>query len=129
MAGGGACGGELGGRPVGADWRFTAKDGAMKEGSDPPALSSWMSSRNDPIESLASLASSRMDLRPVLDGNGVTDLTRPGKMVRFCNCKLFRNRMFVTEDLWVRFGKIIDPQTWFFEQRKVVCPYFDASST
>lgn len=40
------------------------------------------------------------------------------KLVQFTNCKIVRNGQILTEDdLWVRDGKIVDPEKVFFDEK------------
>lgn len=39
------------------------------------------------------------------------------KMNKFVNCKIVRNHEIITEDIWVRDGKIIDPEKIFFDEK------------
>lgn len=39
------------------------------------------------------------------------------EIIQFKNCQLIRNHKIVTLDLWVRNGKIIDPEKVFYDER------------
>lgn len=39
-------------------------------------------------------------------------------LYRFRNCTLMRNHALIKDDLWIRDGKILDPQKIFFDERK-----------
>lgn len=40
------------------------------------------------------------------------------RLVQFTNCKIIRNGQILTEDdLWVRDGKIVDPEKVFFDEK------------
>lgn len=40
------------------------------------------------------------------------------RLVQFTNCKIVRNGQILTEDdLWVRDGKIVDPEKVFFDEK------------
>lgn len=39
------------------------------------------------------------------------------KLVRFSNCTLLRNHQIICDDLWVRDGKILNPEKVFFDER------------
>ncbi|XP_037670260.1 N-acetylglucosamine-6-phosphate deacetylase isoform X3 [Choloepus didactylus] len=39
-------------------------------------------------------------------------------VLRFTNCRLLRGRALLREDLWVREGRILDPEKLFFEERR-----------
>lgn len=36
---------------------------------------------------------------------------------QFINCKLLRNHQIMKEDLWVRNGKVINPEKVFFDEK------------
>jgi N-acetylglucosamine-6-phosphate deacetylase len=38
-------------------------------------------------------------------------------LYRFRNCTLIRNHALITDDLWIRHGKIINPQEIFFDEK------------
>lgn len=38
-------------------------------------------------------------------------------LYRFRNCKLVRNHALINDDLWIRHGKILDPQKIFFDEK------------
>ena len=40
-----------------------------------------------------------------------------GDIIQFRNCKLVRNHELIQEDLWVRDGKIINPEPVFFDEK------------
>ncbi|XP_075234932.1 N-acetylglucosamine-6-phosphate deacetylase [Lycorma delicatula] len=40
------------------------------------------------------------------------------KIIKFSNCCLLRDHTIVKEDLWIRRGKILNPQTLFFSEKK-----------
>lgn len=40
------------------------------------------------------------------------------KLVKFKNCRILRAHKIIKEDLWVRGGKIIDPEKVFFDEKK-----------
>lgn len=42
----------------------------------------------------------------------------PEKLIKFKNCRILRNHKIFREDLWVRSGKIIDPEKVFFDEKK-----------
>lgn len=39
------------------------------------------------------------------------------KIVQFRNCRIVRNHALITEDLWVRDGQIINPESVFFDEK------------
>merc|ERR1712166_462634 len=47
-------------------------------------------------------------------GEGAAGMT-PGQVTKFRNCKLLRGGEIVQDDLWVQHGKIIDPESRFWE--------------
>lgn len=40
------------------------------------------------------------------------------ELLQFVNCRLVRNHQLVQEDLWVRNGKIINPEPVFFDEKQ-----------
>ncbi|XP_058426252.1 N-acetylglucosamine-6-phosphate deacetylase isoform X4 [Diceros bicornis minor] len=40
-------------------------------------------------------------------------------VLQFTNCRILRGRALLWEDLWVRGGRILDPEKLFFEERRV----------
>ena len=42
-------------------------------------------------------------------------LIQDNDIVKFFNCRLVRNHAIIKEDLWIRNGKILDPQKLFFD--------------
>ncbi|KAJ8964045.1 hypothetical protein NQ314_005186 [Rhamnusium bicolor] len=40
-----------------------------------------------------------------------------GKLIQFINCKILRNHKFIKEDIWVRNGRIINPEKVFFDEK------------
>ncbi|KAF3818871.1 hypothetical protein GH733_012288 [Mirounga leonina] len=40
-------------------------------------------------------------------------------VLQFTNCRILRGRALLREDLWVREGRIVDPEKLFFEERRV----------
>lgn len=40
------------------------------------------------------------------------------ELIQFKNCQLIRDHKIVTLDLWVRQGKIIDPEKVFFDEKQ-----------
>lgn len=41
------------------------------------------------------------------------------EIIQFINCRLVRDHKLIVDDLWVRNGKIIDPEKIFFDERTV----------
>lgn len=39
------------------------------------------------------------------------------EIVQFKNCRLIRNHQIIVDDLWIKNGKIIDPEPVFFDQK------------
>lgn len=39
------------------------------------------------------------------------------RLIRFHDCRILRNHKIIKEDLWVRNGKIIDPEKIFFDEK------------
>lgn len=38
-------------------------------------------------------------------------------LIKFTNCKILRNHKIIHEDIWVRNGKIINPEKVFFDEK------------
>lgn len=39
------------------------------------------------------------------------------KLLQFRNCQILRDHAIITEDFWVRNGKIVDPEKVFFDEK------------
>lgn len=39
------------------------------------------------------------------------------KLLQFVNCRILRDHKITAEDLWVRNGKIVNPEKVFFDER------------
>jgi N-acetylglucosamine-6-phosphate deacetylase len=39
------------------------------------------------------------------------------KLLQFKNCQILRDHAIITEDFWVRNGKIVDPEKVFFDEK------------
>lgn len=39
------------------------------------------------------------------------------EIIQFRNCRLIRDHQLIAEDLWVRNGRIINPEPLFFDER------------
>lgn len=46
-----------------------------------------------------------------------TDGDRQQQLLQFTNCRLVRDHKLIQDDLWVRNGKIINPEPVFFDER------------
>lgn len=46
-------------------------------------------------------------------------MTSSKKLIQFINCRILRNHKIITDDIWVRDGKIINPEKVFFEEKKI----------
>jgi len=57
------------------------------------------------------------------------------KIFQFTNCSILRDHNIIAEDLWVRNGKVIDPEKVFFDEKRtadekvdcngvLICPGF-----
>lgn len=40
------------------------------------------------------------------------------EIIQFKNCRIIRNHELIKEDLWVRNGRIINPEVVFFDEKK-----------
>ncbi|XP_060028565.1 N-acetylglucosamine-6-phosphate deacetylase isoform X2 [Erinaceus europaeus] len=45
--------------------------------------------------------------------------TAGARVLRFTNCRILRGGALLREDLWVRGGRVLDPEKLFFEERRV----------
>lgn len=52
-----------------------------------------------------------------------------GTILQFTNCKILRDHVIQKEDLWVRDGKIIDPEKVFFDEKVISAKKFDCLGT
>ena len=43
---------------------------------------------------------------------------REGLVTKYTNCYLIRDHQIVPDDLWLRNGKIVNPEPIFFEEKK-----------
>lgn len=41
----------------------------------------------------------------------------PFNLIKFINCRILRDHKIIKDDLWVRQGKIIDPEKVFFDEK------------
>ncbi|KAJ1525781.1 hypothetical protein ONE63_008986 [Megalurothrips usitatus] len=48
-------------------------------------------------------------------------------ILQFTNCLILRNHSIVKDDLWVRNGKVIDPEKVFFDEKTVATKKFDCA--
>lgn len=59
----------------------------------------------------------------------MTKLANDDDLIQFKNCQLIRDHQIVTLDLWVRRGKIIDPEKVFFDEQKYSSRTIDCGGT
>lgn len=52
------------------------------------------------------------------EANSEQESTNSSQLIKFKNCRILRNHKIITEDLWVRNGKIIDPEKIFFDEKQ-----------
>jgi N-acetylglucosamine-6-phosphate deacetylase len=45
------------------------------------------------------------------------DVKSDKKLLQFKNCQILRDHAVITEDFWVRNGKIVDPEKVFFDEK------------
>lgn len=50
------------------------------------------------------------------------------KIVQLRNCSILRNHQIIKEDLWVRDGKILNPEKVFFDEQKYASKQIDCKS-
>lgn len=39
------------------------------------------------------------------------------ELIQFTNCKILRNHKIITDDIWVRNGRIVNPEKIFFDEK------------
>lgn len=49
-------------------------------------------------------------------------------LTQFKNCHLVRNHKIVSDDLWVRNGKIVDPEKVFFDEKNTADKVIDCQN-
>lgn len=49
-------------------------------------------------------------------------------LIQFKNCHLLRNHQIITDDLWVRNGKIVDPEKVFFDEKRTADTVIDCQN-
>lgn len=49
-------------------------------------------------------------------------------LTQFKNCHLVRNHQIVSDDLWVRNGKIVDPEKVFFDEKNIADRVIDCQN-
>lgn len=49
------------------------------------------------------------------------------EILQFVNCYLLRRHQIVRDDLWIRNGRIIDPEKVFFDEKRVAKERIDCS--
>lgn len=50
-----------------------------------------------------------------------------GKLYQFSNCKILRNAKIYTDDLWIRDGKIMNPEKIFYDEKLVADEKIDCN--
>lgn len=45
-------------------------------------------------------------------------MTMDEQLIQFINCRILRDHILVKDDLWVRNGKIVNPEQVFFDERR-----------
>lgn len=50
------------------------------------------------------------------------------KITQFKNCYILRNHNIILEDLWIREGKIINPESIFFDEKKIAHEIIDCNN-
>ncbi|XP_005191549.1 N-acetylglucosamine-6-phosphate deacetylase [Musca domestica] len=54
--------------------------------------------------------------------------SRENVLVQFTNCRLVRNHQLVKDDLWIRNGRIINPEPVFFDEKNLAHKRFDCNN-
>jgi len=52
-----------------------------------------------------------------VDGKTCESDVKSDKLLQFKNCQILRDNAIITEDFWVRNGKIVDPEKVFFDEK------------
>jgi len=52
-----------------------------------------------------------------VDGKTCESGVKYKNLLQFKNCQILRDHAIVTEDFWVRNGKIVDPEKVFFDEK------------
>lgn len=52
------------------------------------------------------------------DSNNTAGHYQSSSLIQFHNCRILRNHKIIREDLWVRCGKIINPEKVFFDEKR-----------
>ena len=47
------------------------------------------------------------------------DTCHDSRLFQFCNCRLLRDHRIIVDDLWVRNGKIMNPEKLFFDEQVI----------
>ncbi len=50
--------------------------------------------------------------------NQAVDIPPAQQLIKFKNCRILRDHQIIREDLWVRDGKIINPEKIFFDEKQ-----------
>lgn len=50
-----------------------------------------------------------------------------GKILQFRNCRILRDHQIIKEDLWVRNGKVINPEKLFFDEKQMAYVQVDCN--
>jgi N-acetylglucosamine-6-phosphate deacetylase len=59
-----------------------------------------------------------MDVRICnVDGKTRESGVKSDRLLQFRNCQILRDHAIITEDFWVRNGKIVDPEKVFFDEK------------
>ncbi|KAJ9585221.1 hypothetical protein L9F63_002984 [Diploptera punctata] len=57
-----------------------------------------------------------MDININIAINNVKKYSEQSRLLQFRNCRILRDHEIITEDFWVRNGKIVDPEKVFFDE-------------
>lgn len=56
-------------------------------------------------------------------------LDKSNKLIKFTNCRILRNHKIIRDDLWVRNGKIINPEKVFFDEKRAAHITYDCKNS
>lgn len=49
-------------------------------------------------------------------------------LIQFTNCRLVRNHQLVKDDLWIRNGRIVNPEPVFFDEKALAHTKYDCNN-
>lgn len=55
-------------------------------------------------------------------------MSKPETLIQFTNCRLVRNHQLIHDDLWIRNGKIVNPEPIFFDEKAQANKKYDCKN-